>query len=323
MRTPEGEETAGHHTVVSAVGQLNRPRLPDIPGREDFAGASFHSAAWDHGVDLAGKRVAVVGTGASAFQIVPEIAGSAEELLVFQRTAPWLRPTPHYHDPVPEGLAWLLRHVPYYAQWYRLWLFAPGLLEKGGILQGWIVDESYPPTERAVSALNDGLRAALTEAMTAQVADAPELLSRVIPDYPVGAKRVFRDDGRWFATLKRDHVSLVTESITGMTAGGIVTADGTEHDVDVVVYATGFEASRFLAPMRVTGRDGVDLHEYWAGEPRAYLGLTVPGFPNLFCLYGPNTNLVGQGGSIFYFSECGTTYLLDALRRAGRSSRTR
>ncbi|GAB3723942.1 flavin-containing monooxygenase [Nocardiopsis nanhaiensis] len=314
LRTPEGEETAEYRTLVSAVGQLNRPSLPDVPGLNSFAGDSFHSATWDHGVKLAGKRVAVIGTGASAFQIVPEIAETTGELLVFQRTAPWLRPTPHYHDAVPDGLAWLLRHVPYYAQWYRLWLFAPGLLEEGGILQGWIVDEAYPPTERAVSALNDGLRAALTEAMTAQVSDSPELLRHVIPDYPVGAKRVFRDDGRWFATLKRDDVSLVTETITEITPRGIVTADGTEHDVDAVVYATGFEASRFLAPMRVTGRGGLDLHEHWNGEPRAYLGLTIPGFPNLFCLYGPNTNLVGQGGSIFYFSECGVTYLLDAVR---------
>ena len=314
LSTPEGERTAESQTLVSAVGQLNRPRLPDIRGRDTFAGASFHSAEWDHEQDLKGRRVAVVGTGASAYQIVPELADTTGELLVFQRSAPWLRPTPHYHEAVPEGMRWLFEHVPYYAQWYRFWLFAPGLLQEGGILQGWVVDPDYPPTERAVSALNDQLRKALTAAMEAQLTDAPELRRHVIPDYPVGSKRVFRDNGRWLSTLQRDDVALVTDAITEITPRGVVTADGTEHDVDVIVYATGFQASRFLTPMTVTGRDGRDLHEHWDGQPRAYLGANVPGFPNLFCLYGPNTNLVGQGGSIFYFSECAVTYVTDAVR---------
>ncbi len=310
LHGPDGERTVAHHAVISAVGQLNRPRLPDVPGIGDFAGAAFHSAAWDHTVDLTGKRVAVVGTGASAYQIIPEIAGTAAQVTVFQRNPPWLRPTPHYRDAVPASTQWLFEHVPYYSQWYRFWLFAPGLR---GTLEGWIVDPDYPPTERAVSALNEQLRETLQRAMEAQLTDAPHLREHAIPSYPVGAKRVLRDDGRWFATLKRDDVRLVTDPVERVTAGGIV-AGGEEIEADVVVWATGFEASRFLAPMKVTGRDGVDLHDRWNGVPQAYLGITVPHFPNLFCMYGPNTNLVGHGGSIVYFSECAATYILEAIR---------
>ncbi|GLZ38899.1 NAD(P)/FAD-dependent oxidoreductase [Actinokineospora sp. NBRC 105648] len=311
LDTPDGPDTAEVEVLVSAVGQLNRPSLPDIPGRDDFTGPAFHSARWDHSVDLAGKRVGVIGTGASAFQIVPAIADEVAELTVFQRTPAWLRPTPHYRSPVPVGLRWLFEHVPYYLAWYRFWLFAPGLR---GVLEAWVVDPDYPPTERAVSRLNEEMRGALADAMDAQLADAPWLRPHVVPDYPVGAKRVLRDDGAWLATLKRPDVHLVTDAIERITPTGVRTDGGGDHPLDVVVYATGFAASGFLAPMRVTGRDGVDLHEAWDGDARAYLGMTVPGFPNLFCLYGPNTNLSGQGGSIFYFSECAVGYLLDAVR---------
>ncbi|MEX5633308.1 flavin-containing monooxygenase [Parafrankia sp. FMc2] len=310
-RGPRGEGTRTFRAVISAVGQLNRPRTPDIPGRGEFRGAAFHSARWDHSVDLAGKRVAVIGTGASAFQIVPEIAGSAAELVVVQRNPPWLRPTPTYRDPVSPEARFLYHALPFYLQWHRFWLLAPGLR---GILEGWIVDGDFPPTERSVSALNEQIRTALEQAMLAQLVDAPWLTEKVIPRYPVGAKRVLRDDGSWLATLKRADVQLVTAPIDRMTSTGIV-AGGEHIDVDVVVYATGFEASRFLAPMQVTGRDGVDLHEMWNGEPRAYLGISIPRFPGFYCMYGPNTNLVGQGGSIVYFAECAISYILDAVRR--------
>ncbi|MFJ9084308.1 flavin-containing monooxygenase [Streptomyces sp. NPDC102384] len=311
LRGPDGgTRTVTHRAVISAVGQLNRPALPAVEGLGSFSGPAFHSAAWDHTVDLTGKRVAVVGTGASAYQIVPELAGVASELVLFQRNPPWLRPTPHYHEPVPDNATWLFEHVPYYTQWYRFWLFAPGLR---GILDGWIVDHDHPPTERAVSALNEQLRASLLESMEAQLIDAPELRGQVVPDYPVGAKRVLRDNGTWLATLKRDDVTLVNASVQRETPDGLV-ADGEEFAVDVIVYATGFQASRFLTPMKVTGRGGLDLHTHWAGAPRAHLGISVPHFPNLFCLYGPNTNLVGQGGSIVYFSECATRYVLDTIR---------
>ncbi|MYS89701.1 MULTISPECIES: flavin-containing monooxygenase [Streptomyces] len=310
VTTDQGPVRDRARAVISAVGQLNRPRLPDIPGRDTFTGPAFHSARWDASVDLAGRRVAVIGTGASAFQFVPEIAEAARHLLVFQRTPPWMRPSPDYGKPLSEGALWLFRHVPHYAMWYRFVLAAPGL-------QGapWVVDPRYPVSERAVSAENERVRAVLVAAMEAQLSDAPELLPRVIPGYPVGSKRVVRDNGRWFATLKRDDVTLVTEPVTEIDAGGLRTADGARYAADVIVYGTGFQADRFLEPMSVTGRGGADLHKSWNGDARAYLGTTVPGFPNFFCLYGPNTNLVGQGNSILFFSECAVTYVMDALRR--------
>ncbi|MEU6131740.1 NAD(P)-binding domain-containing protein [Saccharopolyspora sp. NPDC047091] len=299
--------TARHHAVISAVGQLNRPHVPDIPGRDGFAGTSVHSARWEQGIDVAGKRVGVVGTGASAFQIVPEIAGTAAEVAVFQRHPPWLRPTPNYRSPIRDGARWLFENLPYYARWYRFWLFAPGLR---GILEGWVVDPDHPPTERAVSGPNERLRASLSQYLRDQLAGEPELLDAVVPRYPVGAKRVLRDDGRWLTALRRDDVRLVTDPVERVEPRGIV-AGGRRHDLDLIVYATGFQASGFLAPMRVLGRGGAEMP---ARDARAYLGIAMPEFPNLFCMYGPNTNLVGQGGSIVYFSECAAAHIIDAIR---------
>jgi 4-hydroxyacetophenone monooxygenase len=319
-RDAEGnEQSIDANAVISAVGQLNRPLLPDIKGRDSFAGPAFHSARWDDTVDLRSARVAVIGTGASAVQFIPEIAGDVGELLVFQRTPPWLGETPEYHDEVAPGLRWLYSHVPSYSEWNRFWIF----WKMGdGVLEGVRVDPEWEPKHASVSMANDFVRMMFTEYFKAQFADRPDLLEHVVPTYPPGAKRMLRDNGVWAGALKRDNVRLVTDSIREITPEGVVTADGEEHPVDVIIYGTGFQASKFLTPMRVTGRAGVDLHEQWNGDARAYLGITVPGFPNLFCLYGPNTNIV-INGSIVYFSECGVRYVLGcvgALLRGGHAA---
>ncbi|MQA01076.1 MAG: NAD(P)-binding protein [Dehalococcoidia bacterium] len=304
------EETLDAQALVSAAGQLNRPKVPDIAGLNSFEGPAFHSARWDHEVDLRDKRVAVIGTGASAAQFVPAIADDVAALTVFQRTPNWLGNVPQYHDAVPEGQRWLFRHVPHYAHWYRFWLFW-GTTE--GLLPAARVDEDWPDLERSVGPRNDALRGMMTTNLQRQLADRPDLLEKMLPTYPPASKRILLDNGSWARTMKRDHVRLVVEPIERVTPDGVVTTDGEAHDADVIIYGTGFQASRFLTPMRVTGRDGVDLHERWDGDARAYMGITVPGFPNFFMLYGPNTNIV-VNGSIIYFSECEVHYLLGCLR---------
>jgi 4-hydroxyacetophenone monooxygenase len=310
VRTADGaEDTVVAHAVVSAVGQLNRPSFPDIPGRERFTGAAFHSAEWDDDVPLDGARIAVIGTGASSVQFTPEIAPRAEHLVLFQRTPPWMGPTADYHDPVSDGQKWLYAHVPTYSEWNRFWMF---WRMGDGALPGVRIDPEWDTANGSVSATNDFMRTMLASYLEQQFHDRPDLLPHVVPTYPPGAKRLLRDNGVWATTLKRDNVTLVTETIREITPSGIVTADGVEHEVDVIVYGTGFQASHFLTPMRITGRGGIDLHEQWDGDARAYLGITIPGFPNFFCLYGPNTNIV-INGSIIYFSECGARYILGCL----------
>jgi 4-hydroxyacetophenone monooxygenase len=304
-----GDDEPGWNAVVSAVGQLNRPNWPTIEGRERFAGESFHSAEWDHSVDLAGKRVAIIGTGASAAQFIPTVAEQAGHLTVFQRTAPWLIPTPNYHDDLEEGVRWLLRKVPGYARWDRLWLLWRTL---EGLAPMAIVDPEWDQGELSVSLPNDLIRQLLTGYLQLEFADA-ELLAKVLPDYPPLAKRFVRDNGIWARTFTRDDVELDTTEIAEITETGVRTADGVDHDVDVLIYGTGFQASRFLTPMQLTGEGGVDLHDQWDGDARAYLGMTVPAFPNLFLMYGPNTNIV-VNGSIIYFSECEAHYIAESVR---------
>jgi 4-hydroxyacetophenone monooxygenase len=310
IRKADGtEETLVANAVISAVGQLNQPSIPDIPGAGDFAGASFHSARWDYGTDLRGKRVAVIGSGASAFQVIPSIAGDVGELQVFLRNPPWIVPTPNYHATVSPGLAWLFRAVPYYSRWFRFyqfWTSVEGRRDFAAVDPGWDQPGS-------VSAKNQRLRETLTRYLMREYADRPDLQQVMIPRHPPYGKRMLRDNGVWAQALKQPNVSVVSGQIERITPAGIVTADGTEHELDVIVYCTGFQAWRFLDGIEVTGRDGADLHQRWGQDPAAYLGVTVPGFPNLFCLYGPNTNLV-VNGSIVMFSECAVHYVLECLR---------
>ena len=310
IRNPDGSiEVITADALISAVGQLNRPKLPEIDGRESFAGASMHSAAWVEGTDLAGKRVAVIGTGASAFQIVPTIAPDVAALSVFQRSAPWMFPNPHYHDAVGEGVAWAMRHLPYYGRWYRLLIFWPAC---DGGLPAMKVDPAWPHQNRSVSAINDAARDFFTQWMIEQVGDDTELAEKIVPDYVCLGKRTLQDNGSWLSALTLPHVDLITNSIDRIVPDGVVTVDGTLHEVDVIIYATGFYANRYLWPMEIIGRDGAVLGEQWGDEPTAYLGITVPNFPNLFCVYGPGTNLA-HGGSLFFHSECQVRYIMECL----------
>lgn len=308
------------NAVFTAVGQLSLPSYPDIEGRESFEGASFHSAQWDPTYDYAGKHVAVVGTGASAYQIVPAVLDDVASLTVFQRNAPWMLPTPTYYSATPDGMMWLLRHVPFYGRWVRFWQF-------------WIAAEGRLPFvtadpewegENSTSAANAELRRQLLESIEQQVGDLPELHKKMIPNYPPGSKRMTRDNGAWVKALRSPHVELVTDGIASMNATGVTTVDGTHREFDMIAYATGFKASDYLEPMKVTGIGGVDLHERWSGDAKAYLGAFVPGFPNLFMIMGPNTGVVVNGSSL-YMSECLAEYALECLQQmflAGKDAMT-
>lgn len=307
----DGEvHTITSSVVISAVGQLNRPKFPtDIEGFGSFEGDTMHSAQWDPTLSLAGKRVVCIGTGASALQFLPHVAEVAADLVITQRTAPWLAPTPDYHETVAPGLRWLYGHVPSYSEFNRFaifWRMGDGALESVRVDPTWESDGS------SVNMMSEFGRQMLVEYFKAEFGDRPDLLDKVVPHYPVGAKRMVRDNGVWARTLKRPNVHLVTDGIARITPTGIEMLDGTVHEADVLLYGTGYEASKFLTPMQVIGRDGVDLHEQWDGDARAYLGVAIPGFPNFFCLYGPNTNIV-INGSIIYFSECGVRYILNLI----------
>ncbi len=309
-RAVDGTETTlTARAVISAVGQLNRPNTPEIPGQETFAGPAFHSARWDHQVDLAGQRVAMIGAGASGFQIAPAIADEVGQLTVFQRTAQWMFPNPNYHEAVGPGVRWALRHLPFYGRWYRFLIFWPGC-DKG--LEAARVDPDYPDQQVAVSEINEFTRQMFTDWITSQVDDDPDLLAKVVPDYPATGKRTLQDNGSWLRTLTRDDVELVRTGIDHIEPDAVVTVDGERYPADVIVYATGFHANRVLFPMSITGRDGVDLRAMWGERPAAYLGITVPGFPNFFCMYGPGTNLA-HGGSLIFHSECQMRYISQCI----------
>lgn len=296
------------NAIITATGQLNQPSYPDIAGLQSFGGQLFHSARWPESLDIRGKRVAVIGTGASAYQIVPSIVGEVAELFVFQRNAPWMLPTPNYHEQIRPGMAWLLRHVPYYGRWFRFWQFwiaAEGRLPLVEVEQDW----DHPIS---VGRANEGLRLECIEHLKVQLSDRPDLLEKLTPTYPPGAKRMLRDNGVWAAALKQPHTKLITDGILRIDESGIVSADGTLHEVDIIVLATGFQASDYLTPIRVIGRDGKNLHQWWAGDCRAFLGITMPGFPNLFMTAGPTTGVVVNGSAIFS-AECAVEYALSAI----------
>jgi 4-hydroxyacetophenone monooxygenase len=298
--------------VISAVGQLNAPHIPEIPGQETFAGSSFHSARWDHDIDLSAARVAMIGAGASGFQIAPAIAPKVDRLTVFQRTAQWMFPNPNYHEVVAPGVRWALTHLPFYGRWYRFLIFWPGA-EKG--LEAARVDPNYDgDPSLAISATNDATRLLFTDWITSQVGDDPALRAKVIPDYPATGKRTLQDNGSWLRTLTLDNVELVRNGIKRIEADAVVTVDGERYEADVIVYATGFHATKALYPMEIIGRHGTDLREMWGERPAAYLGITIPQFPNFFCMYGPGTNLA-HGGSLILHSECQMRYISDALEQ--------
>ncbi|MCM2312574.1 MAG: NAD(P)/FAD-dependent oxidoreductase [Steroidobacteraceae bacterium] len=283
--------------LVTGVGQLHRPAIPAIAGRERFAGAQFHSARWDHGVDLAGKRIAVIGNAASAVQFVPQIAPLAAELTIFQRSANWLMPRKD------------CLYSPRLHRWMKRW---PWLARARHQFQWFFFGElQLTPLMKQVRVVQWLATIKSRMHLRRQVED-PALRAKLTPDYPIGAKRVlFNDD--YYPALSRANVRLVTDGVERIDAGAVHTRVGEAIAADVIIYATGFQATDFLAPMTIKGAGGRDLREEWRSGAHAYLGVAVSGFPNLFLLYGPNTNL--GHNSILVMIEAQVGYIIDAIRR--------
>jgi cation diffusion facilitator CzcD-associated flavoprotein CzcO len=298
--TTAAGQTLEARALLLGNGALHLPQLPDIPGLASFEGTQFHSARWNHRYDLTGKRVAVIGTGASAIQFVPEIAPRVSELHVFQRTPPWI--VPKADRPIPPREQWMYKHVPA-AHWLRrtgqYWLH-----------EARVIGFAYAPK------VNELAESLVRRYIASQVPDA-ELRAAVTPSYRLGCKRVLLSN-EWYPTLQRPNVELVTDAIESVTPRGVRTRDGRERQVDAIICGTGFRVSEYLSSIRITGRRGIELNNEWKRSLRNYLGITVSGFPNLFLLMGPNTGL-GHNSMIFMIEAQAryATRAIEAMRARG------
>lgn len=289
----EGQTT--HTTaniVVAGTGLFATPKKLDVPRVDDFEGDVLHTAQWPEGYSLAGKKVAVIGNGSTGVQLLKKVAEDAGQVSVFVRTPQWITPREYYGDPVPVELQWLIQHMPYYSNWDRFaW--------SGSSLLGELVrpDPEWKAKGGLFNEASDRLRTALTDYIKEQTGFNEELYSKLIPECPPWARRMIVDN-KWYETLTKDHVDLVTDAIDHLESNAIVTRDGTRIEVDVIISASGFSVTKYMYPIVVTGKGGLTLEDKWNSDPkgpRAFMSMAVPDFPNLFIFYGPNS----QGGAIF------------------------
>lgn len=310
-------ETRRVSVLVSGVGAFSTPKMPDIPGLGAFEGTCVHSACWPEELSVAGKRVSIIGNGASAMQVGPEIHKQVAALNIFQREPQWVAPTSQFRKLIPEPLRLLMREVPYYRAWYRLrlaWTFGDRLhtsLQK---------DPSWPHPERSLNRINDAHRAFFANYLEEELAGRPDLIAKCLPKYPPYGKRMLMDNG-WYRMLRDDRVTLVTDPVVRIERDRVVTQAGDEFPTDVLVMATGFDM-RFVTSFNLVGRSGRSLRETWGDiDARAYIGTTIPDFPNFLLLYGPNLQL-GHGGSWIEIVEMQIRYVMDMIgKMADRSIR--
>lgn len=308
LRNGHIEQTVTADFVVSAVGVFSKPSLPDLPGLDQFGGPTFHSSLWPDALSVAGRRVAVVGTGASAMQIVPAIYREAEAVGVFQRSAQWIAPAEKYFLPVTDDVHDAMECIPFYRGWYRFhvaWIFGD---KRHSLLQ---VDPEWSGHPNSINSRNDRLRNFLSNYAASELQTRPDLIAHAVPDYPPYAKRMLLDNG-WYRALRSESVTLFGEPVAEVTPTSLRTASGREWEADVIVLCTGFEAVRFVQSIDIVGIGGRSLREAWSDDDaRAYLGVMTPGFPNLFFIYGPNTN--SGGGSFFSLAESQANYIARVL----------
>ncbi len=303
----QAEHTIKASFIISASGLFSTPKLPDIPGIENFAGAVRHTTDWHDSIELAGKRVAQIGTGASGAQLMPYIARTADHVTVFQRTANYVLPMEGYRDAVPSDLQWLFDNVPMYWNWHSYAMYFLNAQLEG--LQE--MDPEWQAAGGTINQRNDTLRDNAVNFVRERLADRPDLIEKVTPKYPPMARRPTVDNG-WYDALLRDNVELVTAPIDHITPQAIVTKDGANFPCDLIICAAGFATTRYLWPANYTGRDGATLDRLWAADgPRAHKGMTLPGFPNFFMFYGPSSQ--SRAGSFYSMAEIWTRYALKSI----------
>lgn len=297
--------------VVSAAGLFSTPKLPDIPGLDAFGGTIVHPTRWTSEHDVRGKRVAVVGNGSTGVQLLAPVAEEAAHVTVFQRTPQWISPRANYGRAVEPEVRWLLDHVPGYWNWCR-YTSAIGLFT-------WHEDFLVPDPEWErkgghITKKSEDLREVLIGYIRQQVGDRPDLIEKLVPDYAPMLRRPVVDNG-WYKALTRPNVELVDSAIARLTPSGIETVDGKHHDVDLIVFATGYDVIKYLSPAEYHGEGGRSLREFWGDDARAYLGILVPHFPNLFMLYGPNSQPVSGGISLPSWFQIWAGYVAQCLVR--------
>ena len=310
---PDGPKSWRANAVISAVGFLNRPNIPDFPGADSFEGPIVHTSRWPQDLDVTGKRVAVIGSGATGYQTTPVLAKQASHLTFFQRTPSWCFEVPGYLAPYPPQVNWLDRNFPWLINFIRFqqsWMLKP---DSSMALVDIDPEHDDPLT---VSPTNKAVREGCLDFMRRSFADRPDLLEKMVPAAPPMTSRPVLVDAvdNVYAALKRDNVDLVTERIAAITPEGLRTEDGLDHPADVIVCATGFKANEFLWPIEVRGRDGQDLGALWAKDgARAYIGTMLPGFPNFFMIYGPNMNPFSNGLGLVESEEIVTRFALKCI----------
>jgi 4-hydroxyacetophenone monooxygenase len=295
--------------VITAAGYLNRPRWPDLSGRDTFEGISAHSARWDPSLDLTGKRIAIIGAGCTAVQIVDSCVEQVEHLTVFQRQPHWVAPRKRLTDEVPDHRRYLGRHLPYYANWHRLKSYWSTADNNYPII---LQDPEWAQTHLSISPANDVLLRMCQDYIDQTFGAGSDLARKVTPDFAPYGKRIIRDPGGYYAALARDHVDVEASEPASVNACGIVTQDGRQIDLDVIIYATGYHLD-FLSTVDIRGRDGTKLAEVWGDSPRAYRGGTVPGFPNLFITSAPNYS-PGHGAGANFSMEVLGHYIIECLQ---------
>lgn len=301
------KEVAESHILLSCAGLFNKLKLPDIEGIERYQGKMFHTTQWDHSYDHSGKRVALIGTGSTGSQLLPKIAPEVEHITVYQRTPNWITPVPAYREPIIDERRWLLANMPAYANWNRHSYIDASVRNQAlqDLDPDWITDGGF------VNQKNDQLRKMLTQMVEHKMADKPELVPHLIPEFAPLSRRIVVDNG-FYDTLLRDNVELEVSGISHMTENGIVSKDGVEREFDLIILAAGFEVEKYLHPVDYTGRDGMTLEKLWSKDgARAHLTMTLPGFPNFFMMYGPNAGV--RAGSFHSSVEMLSRYICGVI----------